>query len=186
MKKLKRNLLLQILRSILISIFDLPGTPFLNLPINLVLNLTKIRVRFSDLRDHRFNHNFNCKRSCCRCGLDDESSAHFLLCCPMFADERASLLSKISDIIHADVSVLPCNHLVHILLYGSNVCNSITNKLILRETTIFVRNTGRFTSLEAFRQMHTLIKCMPLLCHQNCLVLLCNFLYRLFVFFVCI
>ena len=38
MRKLKRNLLLQILRSILITIFDLPGTPFLDLPINLVLN----------------------------------------------------------------------------------------------------------------------------------------------------
>ena len=113
--------------------------------------LTKIRFGFSDLRDHRFNHNFNCKWSCCRCGLDDETSVHFLLCCPMFADLLDSLLSKISDIIHTGVSVLPCSHLVHILLYGSNVYNSLTNKLILTETTIFVRNTGRFTSLEAFR-----------------------------------
>ena len=129
-----------------------PGYSFFGLTDKFGIKLsTKIRVGFSDLRDHRFNHNFNCKWSCCRCGLDDETSAHFHLCCSMFADERASLLSKISDIIHADVSVLPCNHLVHILLYGSNVCNSITNKLILRETTIFVRNTGRFTSLEAFR-----------------------------------
>ena len=85
--------------------------------------LTKIRVGFSDLREQRFNHNFNCKWSCCRCGLDDETSVHFLLCCPMFADLRASLLSKVSDINHADVSVLPSRrlqpaHLVSCIIRG--------------------------------------------------------------------
>ena len=113
--------------------------------------LTKIRVGFSDLREHRFNHNFNCVFSACRCGLDDETPAHFFLCCPMSHLERESLLSKISDILHTDVSVLPIDHLLHMLLYGSNVFNNVTNKLILSETITFIRNTGRFTSLEAFR-----------------------------------
>ena len=113
--------------------------------------LTKIRVEFSDLRDHRINHNFNCIWSICRCGLDDETHAHFFLRCPMFAVERVSLLSKISDILHTDISVLPSEHLVHILLYGSNVYNAVTDKLILNETITSIRNTGRFTTLEAFR-----------------------------------
>ena len=33
--------------------------------------LTNIRVCFSDLRDHRFNHNFNCKNPTCSCSFDD-------------------------------------------------------------------------------------------------------------------
>ena len=39
--------------------------------------LTKIRVSFSDLRDHRFNHNFNCDNPLCSCGVEDETSVHF-------------------------------------------------------------------------------------------------------------
>ena len=114
--------------------------------------LTKIRVGFSDLRDHRSYHNFNCISPVCCCGLDDETPVHFFLCCPLFTNERAILLSKISDITHSDMSVLPNEHLLHILLYGSNVYNSITNNLILTESIAFIRNSGRFTKLEAFRK----------------------------------
>ena len=39
--------------------------------------LTKIRVEFSDLRDHRFNHNFNYVRPVCNCGKENETSIHF-------------------------------------------------------------------------------------------------------------
>ena len=114
--------------------------------------LTKIRVNFSDLRDHRFHHNFNCTTPVCRCGLDDETSVHYFLRCPMFTNERANLLSKISDIIQSDVSVLPNEHLLYILLYGSNMYNFIANKLIISETITFIRSSGRFTNLEAFSQ----------------------------------
>ena len=113
--------------------------------------LTKIRVSFSDLRDHRFDHNFNCISPICSCGLDDETSVHFFLRCPLYSTQRTTLLSKISDIVHADVSVFPDEHLYHILVYGSNVYNFITNKLIITESITFIRNSGGFTSLEAFR-----------------------------------
>ena len=112
--------------------------------------LTKIRVGFSDLREHRFLHNFNCISPVCRCGLDDESPVHYFLCCPMFTNERIVLLSNVSDIIHSDVYVFPNEHLLHILLYGSNVYNCITNKLIISEAITFIRNSGRFVKLEAF------------------------------------
>ena len=92
---------------------------------------TKIRVEFSDLRDHRFNHAFNCESPMCACGIETETSVHFFLRCPRYPMQRAILLSKISDIIH--VSVFPDEHLFHILIYGSNVYNSLCNKLILIE-----------------------------------------------------
>ena len=65
--------------------------------------------------------------------------------------QRAILLSKISDIIHNDVSVFPDERLFHMLIYGSNVYNSVCNKLNLIETIIYIRKTGRFTKLEAFK-----------------------------------
>ena len=46
--------------------------------------------------------------------------------------------------------VLPNDHLTHILMYGSNVYNDITNESILRETIHFIKKSGRFEKLEAF------------------------------------
>ena len=112
--------------------------------------LTKNRVNFSDLRDHRFNHSFNCISPICSCGVEDETPVHFFLHCPLYPLQRSNLLSKISDIIHSDVSVLPDEHLYHILVYGSNIDNVVSNRLIITETITYIRRSGRFTKLEAF------------------------------------
>ena len=112
--------------------------------------LTKIRVDFSDLRDHRYNHNFNCPNPICSCGIEDETSLHYFLCCPHYIAERSILLSNLSQILGSDVSVLPMDHLIHIILFGSNVFNSISNKLIIRHTILYINKTARFKTLEAF------------------------------------
>ena len=112
--------------------------------------LTKIRVSFSDLRDHRFNHNFNCLDPTCRCGLRDETTVHFFLCCPRYKNLRTTYLSKISDIVRSDISVLPNDHLTHTLMYGSNVYNNVINESIISETIYFINKSGRFVRLEAF------------------------------------
>ena len=102
--------------------------------------LTKTRVSFSDLRNHRFNHNFNCESPICSCGIEDETSVHFFLRCPHYTTQRSTLLSKISYIIHSDVTVFPDEHLYHILVA----------MFITLETITYTRNTGRFTILEGF------------------------------------
>ena len=112
--------------------------------------LTKIRVEFSDLRDHRFNHNFNCLSLICSCGIDDETSVLFFLCCSRFQAKRRVLLSNLSDIIDSDVTVLPNEHLIHIILYGSNVYNLICTKLILEQSILYIKNTKCFEKLQAF------------------------------------
>ena len=54
------------------------GNIFLSIRDSLGIKLlTKIRVCFIDLRDHRFNHNFNCANPTCSCSFDDETTAHF-------------------------------------------------------------------------------------------------------------
>ena len=112
--------------------------------------LTKIRVTFSDLRDHRFNHNFNCTSPLCHCGLDEETSIHYFLCCPRYTDLRALYLSKICEIIGSDVTILPSEHLFFILLCGSNIYNDVTNEGIISETIHYIKSSGRFKMLEAF------------------------------------
>ena len=113
--------------------------------------LTKIRVDCSDLRDHRFNHGFrNCPSPSCSCDTGDETSVHFLARCPRFTTHRASLLGTISGILNNDITVLPDDHLSEILMYGSNMYNVITNKLIIEATITFIKSTNRFSVLEAF------------------------------------
>ena len=127
------------------------GTSFYGIRDNFGIKLlTKIRVSFSDLRDHRYNHNFNCASPMCSCGNDDETPTHYFLCCPRYNTLRTTYLSKISEIIGSNVSVLPNDHLIQTLMYGSNVFNSVSNEAIINETILFIKKSGRFKKLEAF------------------------------------
>ena len=112
--------------------------------------LTQLRVDFSDLRDHRFNHNFNCRSPICSCGLEDETPTHFLLCCPRYNRLRIDYLNKISEIVKSDITVFPLDHLTDLLLYGSESFNGISNNLILNETINFILKSERFKILEAY------------------------------------
>ena len=114
--------------------------------------LTQIRVDFSDLRDHRYNHKFNCPSPICSCGSGEETSTHFLLCCPRYSHIRSNYLSKISQIVKSDVTVFPDDHLTDLLLYGSESFNRISNDLILNETINFIFKSERFKILEAYSQ----------------------------------
>ena len=122
------------------GIFDISGIKL----------LTKLRVEFSDLRSHRFFHNFNCVSPICSCKLEEEDNSHFFLRCPQFHSIRINLLSNISEIIGSDILFFPSHHLTHIIMYDSNVYNNITNKLILTKTLEYIRKSERFRVLEAF------------------------------------
>ena len=112
--------------------------------------ISQIRVGFSDLRDHRCNHKFNCVTPTCKCGIGDETSVHYFLCCPRYNNIRLTFLSRISEIIGTDVNVLPNEHLFKILVYGSNTFNDVSNKLIITATIQFIRKSRRFKILEAY------------------------------------
>ena len=76
----KRNLL-QIIRPIknpVYNICDIQG----------VKMLTRLRVKFSPLNEHRFRHNFECLSPVCICGAAMEDTEHYLLHCPQFCTLR--------------------------------------------------------------------------------------------------
>ena len=112
--------------------------------------ITMLRVDFSDLRSHRFHHNFNCVSPICRCLSEEETTSHFLLRCPLFSNHCQTLLGSISRSFGSDVSILPMDHQTSIFLYGSNAFNLATNKAIVSETISYIKNTKRFDNLEAF------------------------------------
>ena len=89
--------LLKFVRSLANSVFDI------NNPYGLKL-LTRLRLGLSHLRYHKFRHNFqDCINPMCYCGLETETTTHFLLHCPLFKSARQSCLMNIKKI---DESIL--------------------------------------------------------------------------------
>jgi len=115
--------------------------------------LTRMRVEFSDLRDHRFNHNFNCITPTCKCEMEYESNEHFLLRCPNHTSLRTILLSNIAIAVNDEILNLPPDHLTQILIFGSPSFNDITNRRILEITIHFIKSSGRFNKIEAYSQV---------------------------------
>ena len=76
--------------NLLINLFlissNLLGTLFLEYVTFGIRLLTKIRVEFSDLCDHRFNHTFNCESPICACGIGTETSVHFFPMLPALSN----------------------------------------------------------------------------------------------------
>ena len=106
--------------------------------------LTRLRVNFSHLREHKFRHNFrDTLNPLCSCGLEVESTIHYLLRCPFFSSERKSFLDEVSAII-GGISHLPDQKLVNILLYGKDYLTIKQNSSLLSLTIAYLKLTGRF------------------------------------------
>ena len=106
--------------------------------------LTRLRVEFSDLRSHRFNHNFHCPDPSCLCKTGIEDNEHFLLHCPRFSSQRKCPLDLVSNLTEIEIMRLSSTELCSLLLYGLNDLSVIVNCGIIEETIKFIRSTGRF------------------------------------------
>ena len=112
------------------SVFAIHNTKGLKL-------LTGLRLNFSHLNVHKFRHTFkDTVDPMCKCGLETETTLHFLLRCRVYSTIRTELL----DDIYAVASSLmnyPDEKLLNILLYGSEYFIVKTNQSILKSTTKF-------------------------------------------------
>ena len=106
--------------------------------------LTRLRLGLSHLREHKFKHSFqDSLNPLCKCGAEVESTTHFLLHCPIYNNDRSSLLSTIRN-IDCKLLEITDSSLTHTLLYGNPSFDIITNSLILNATIDFVLSTKRF------------------------------------------
>ena len=69
----------------------------------------------------------------------------FFCCC-------VTLMDSISGIVNPEIINLSNDHLIRIMVYGSKVYNTVTNKLILEATIRFIKASKRFKYLEAYAQ----------------------------------
>ena len=131
--------LLKFVRPVANSVFEI------NNPYGLKL-LTRLRLGLSHLRYHKFRHNFqDCINPICVCGLEIETTTHFLLHCPLFQSARQSLLINIKKI---DENILEKHGelITKILLYGDEKFNLSCSKCITSSTIEFLVSTERFSN----------------------------------------
>ena len=106
--------------------------------------LTQLRVEFSDLRNHRYRHNFHCLSPSCLCKTGNEDNEHFLLHCPRFSSQRRVLLDQVSKSVDIDIMRLSSRELCNLLLYGHSDNNIVTNRIIIESTLNYIKTTKRF------------------------------------------
>ena len=131
--------LLKLVRPVANSIFEINNSYGLKL-------LTRLRLGLSHLRYHKFRHNFqDCINPICVCGLEIETTTHFLLHCPLFQSARQSLLINIKKI---DESILEKHdeRITKILLYGDDKFDLSYNKSTISSTIEFLVSTERFNN----------------------------------------
>ena len=131
--------LLKFVRPVANNVFEI------NNPYGLKL-LTRLRLGLSHLRYHKFRHNFqDCINPICVCGLEIETTTHFLLHCPLFQCARQSLLTNIKKI---DESILKKHDelITKTLLYGDDKFDLSCSKSIITSTIEFTVSTDRISN----------------------------------------
>ena len=106
--------------------------------------LSRLRLGFSHLREHKFRHNFSDTiNPLCPCSLEPETTTHFLLHCRNYSNLCTTLMS---DLYSIDPSRIVTNetNLVQLLLFGNSKYDFETNRKILLTTIKYLKNSLRF------------------------------------------
>ena len=106
--------------------------------------LTRLHVKFSDVREHRFRNNFFVTPAC-MCNKDDETTEHYLLRCRLDRLHRVALFENVSIILKFDVSTISERDLCLLLLYEDDNINEYSNRSLLESTIKFIHDSGRFS-----------------------------------------
>ena len=108
--------------------------------------ITRLRLRFSHLNEHRFNHNFeNCISPKCICSSANESTLYFFLDCHYYVPIRKILFEEVKTTDANLLEIHDCK-LTDILLYGCSHFDEIQNRLLLISSIEYIMNSKRFDS----------------------------------------
>ena len=106
--------------------------------------VNRLRLGLSHSREHKFKHSFqDTLNPLCNCGMDVESSTHFLLQCPSYINERCTLMSNLNR-INPQISQTSLQHLTNTLLFWNSSYSDKRNTHILNATIDYIQLTKRF------------------------------------------
>ena len=105
--------------------------------------LTRLRLQFSHLNEHKFCHNFkDCVSPMGDFSAETKTTSNLFLSCQFFANERQELRHYLYR-IDASIKNLNENSLIDVLLYGSDRFNDSENNKILLHTVCYIQATKR-------------------------------------------
>ena len=82
-----------------------------------VKSLVRLRLGFTNLREHKFRHNFHdTLNPLCSCSLEPETTLHYLLCCHNFSSALLALMNDL-NLIDLIISQLNETALANIIPY---------------------------------------------------------------------
>ena len=91
--------------------------------------LTRLRLGFSHLSEHKFRHNFtDSLNPLCSCSLETESTLHFFLRCQNYTTLRRALMTDLKN-INETIMSLNESDLIHVILYGNKNFDDNMNKV---------------------------------------------------------
>ena len=102
--------------------------------------LSKLRLRFSMLHEHKFRHNFDSLTHLCASGMGIEDDEHFFLSCPQFHLMRKNLFGQFSDIPGLTIEIGD-KPLCELLPFRDTQLNVVSNQKILEATISLSKNT---------------------------------------------
>ena len=99
--------------------------------------LTRLRLQFSHLNEHKFRHGFgDTINAMCACGREVEITKHFLLRCHLYSPQRLELFENLEKVDSSFLN-LDIKGKVRFLLHGSQLA---TFKSSIHEILKFVIN----------------------------------------------
>ena len=132
--KFKKSIITEKLENSLYNVHD---------PIGVKL-LSRLRLQFTHLNEHKFRHGFNdTVNPMCSCGTDVETTEHFLLHCHCLSTQRSELFDYLYR-LDPSFSKLNTKEKVDYLLYGSRSNSSSLNREVIKLAIKFLKSTGRF------------------------------------------
>ena len=108
--------------------------------------LFQLRVSLSQLRSHKFRHNFaDTPSEICRCNQGIEDTNHFLFSCPDYATPRATLAANVINILQKN-NLNYLGNQSQLYLYGHPSIIFTDNRKIILSTIKYIKATLRFST----------------------------------------
>ena len=132
-----RNTLLKFIRPLQRKMFSINDSVGVKL-------LTRLRLGFSHLREHKFRHGFrDILNPLCPCSIKAETTAHYFLRCHFYNANRSALMNELNE-IDSSFSTLNENKFIDLILYGSDKFENKKTHIILICTITFIKDSQRF------------------------------------------
>ena len=106
--------------------------------------INRLRLGFSNLREHKFGHNFaDIVNPICSCTLETENTEHFFLRCQNNLSACTTLTNELNNISNA-INYLNWTEFIKVILYGNKNFDNVTNFKIMTSVINFIKTMKRF------------------------------------------